>query len=468
MLFNSFAFIILVLVTFLIYYLPFLSKFQIQILIISSLIFYAYGQPYLLVLLLLSAAINIVTSYLVVNQDRKYRRVYATLGVCINVLILVFFKYSPLFAKTFFNTATDPGRYLLLIPLPIGISFYTFEGISLLIDVYSNKHHDVLTIDKSFKKHIYKTLFFISFFPHLIAGPILKAYEFYPQIGPKKLTDIDWAYVFKKLITGYFLKMTVADNLSNFTFWMEYPYFKTLSSVELIAMVFGYSFQIFADFAGYSLIALGIAKMFGYDLMENFNFPYISASFSDFWRRWHISLSTFLKEYLYIPLGGNRSGKVRTYINLIITMTLGGLWHGAAWSYAVWGLFHGGALAVERFFTRGRNDTEPGIWQSFLKRVVVFLFVTFAWILFKLPFAHVIEYFSSIFANYKVSITFNNPFLIIIYSLPVILYHLYYLGKSNTAIAGFFTKYQFVVYGLMLFMIIVNSGPSGSFIYFQF
>ncbi len=465
MLFNSSAFLILVLATFLIYYLSFLAKFQIQILIISSLIFYAYGQPYLLILLLVSAAINIAFSYLVVNHDVRYRKIYATIGVVINLSVLIFFKYSTLFARTFLDVNTDFARYLLFIPLPIGISFYTFEGISLLVDVYSNKHLDVLTIDRSFKRHVYKTLFFISFFPHLIAGPILKAYEFYPQIGSKRLADIDWTYVFKKLTTGFFLKMVVADNLANFTFWMEYPYFKTMSSIELITMVFGYSFQIFADFAGYSLIALGIAKAFGYDLMENFNFPYISSSFSDFWRRWHISLSTFLKEYLYIPLGGNRKGKFRTYFNLIITMTLGGLWHGAAWSYAIWGLFHGLALAVERLFTKN-NDEK--VTRFSLKSVMVFVFVTFAWILFKLPFEYVIKYFGSIFSNRNIAVSFNNPFLIGIYSLPVILYHVHYLSKSNTVVAGYFKKYQFMVYGLMLFMIIVNSGPAGSFIYFQF
>ena len=149
-------------------------------------------------------------------------------------------------------------------------------------------------------------------------------------------------------MAGYFLKLVVADNLKDFTAYLVYPGLMTLSSFTLLSMLIGYSFQIFADFAGYSLIALGLASLFGYRLMQNFNYPYISNTFSEFWKRWHISLSTFLKEYLYFPLGGSRKGRLRTYINLTITMVLGGLWHGAAWSYAVWGAFHGFALALER------------------------------------------------------------------------------------------------------------------------
>lgn len=468
MLFNSFSFIVLFIITFVIYYNRFFSRFQVQILILSSLIFYAYSSPLLLLLLLFSALINIVTSYAIVNSKPGARKLYATLGVAINIAILIFFKYGPLLAKTFLNTQGDLGHLLLTIPLPIGISFYTFEGISLVIDVYSNKHADVLTIDKSFKKHVSKTLFFISFFPHLISGPILKAYEFYPQIGPKKIADINWEYAFKKIVCGYFLKMVIADNITNFTFWMTYPYFKTFSSVDLLIMIFGYSFQIFADFAGYSLIAIGLAKLLGYDLIENFNFPYISTSFSDFWRRWHISLSTFLKEYLYIPLGGNRKGKVRTYINLIITMVLGGLWHGAAWSYAIWGLFHGLALAVERLFTNNVKVSNKSLLKNLLSGLIVFVFVSFAWVLFRMPFEYVIQYFSSMGANRGIAINMNNFLFLSLYSLPVIIYHLIYLFITNLRYRRTLTKWQFVIYGLMLFMIMSNSGPSGSFIYFQF
>lgn len=468
MLFNSFVFIFFLFITFILYYLPALKKYQVQILIIASLIFYSYSQPALLSLLLISAFINIATSYLIVHAKRQARFLYALLGVGFNLLVLIFFKYSPLFATTFLNTETNIGHILLMLPLPIGISFYTFEGISLLVDVYSNRHSDVLTVDRSFSRHTFKTLFFISFFPHLISGPILKAYEFYPQIGNKRYSDIDWTYVVKKLIAGYFLKMVVADNLTNLTFWMSYPYFRSQSSLDLVMMVFAYSCQIFADFAGYSLIALGLAKLFGYNLIENFNFPYISASFSDFWRRWHISLSTFLKEYLYIPLGGNRNGKTRTYLNLIITMTLGGLWHGAAWSYAVWGLVHGLALAIERLIAKKKHNNPPNHVVKSLKTLGVFCFVSMAWILFKLSFSEVIEYGKAFSSNFTVKPDKVKILLIGVYSLPVIIYHSLYLLNRKKAYAEIIGKYDFIAYAILLFLIITNSGPSGSFIYFQF
>lgn len=200
-----------------------------------------------------------------------------------------------------------------------------------MLDVFrEKKSNSKRIVPASLREHAGRTILFISFFPHLIAGPILKANDFYPQISHKKFNQINWERSFKTLVLGYFFKMVVADNLMDFTSSIIYPEYQ--SSLTLLAMLFGYSFQIFADFAGYSLIAIGLAKLFGYNLMENFNFPYISSSFKEFWKRWHISLSTFLMEYLYFPLGGNRKGKVRTYINIMTTMILGGLWHGAAWS----------------------------------------------------------------------------------------------------------------------------------------
>ena len=468
MLFNSLEFIVLLVITFFLYYLPLLSRAQVPVLILSSLCFYAYGQPILLLLLLFSAAINIFTSYKVVTGSPNRRKFYVTMGVVVNLSILACFKYSPLFAKTLLDTSQGLGHFLLMMPLPIGISFYTFEGISLLVDVYSNKHRDSFAIQGPVKKHIINTLFFISFFPHLIAGPILKAYQFYPQIGRKYFKDVDWEYVVKKLIMGYFLKMVVADSLSNLTFWMAAPYFEVQSSLTLLTMLFGYSCQIFADFAGYSLIALGLAAMFGYSLMENFNFPYISTSFSEFWRRWHISLSTFLREYLYIPLGGNRKGNVRTYINLMLTMVLGGLWHGAAWSYAVWGGFHGGALAIERYVQNFTGTKKAGAVGTFFKGVMVFGFVSLAWLLFKLPFENVLQYLRAIGTNIHVK---NESTLIIslmLYSIPVVLYHLNYVLSNHWKVHDRLKTYRYLAYGFLLFMIIVNSGPSGAFIYFQF
>jgi len=474
MLFTSFAFFILLVLTFTIYYLPFnffrKANTQLVVLIISSVIFYGYYAPELLFLLAFSGAVNVLSSYYVSFGAPQYRKLMATAGIVINLVVLAFFKYSPLFATTFFDTSKGIGHFLITIPLPIGISFFTFEGISLVIDTYKG-HTDPKfqnLVDRSFKTHVRNSFFFIVFFPHLVSGPILKAHDFIPQIGNKFFKDINWEYCFKMLVTGFFLKLVIADNLKDFTASLVYPGFMTLSSLTLVSMLLGYSFQIFSDFAGYSLIALGLAGLFGYRLMQNFNFPYISTSFSEFWRRWHISLSTFLKEYLYFPLGGNKKGKFRTYVNLTITMVLGGLWHGAAWSYAVWGAFHGLALALERLFNDKFNfKVKPNSFMFYCKVLFIFLSVSLAWLLFKLPnFDQVIMYMKALGANTGLVTNYISIFLIFLYSLPVVLYHLMYLRRQ--AKPAYFHKMEFAAYGLMLFLIFTNSGTPGSFIYFQF
>jgi alginate O-acetyltransferase complex protein AlgI len=442
--------------------------YQVHILIASSLFFYAYNNPILLILLLISSGINILTSYYVVYGNQKRRKLNAIIGVVSNLLVLAFFKYSPLFSKTFLEIGSSFSEFLINIPLPIGISFFTFQGISLMIDVFSQKYFkskDIVSI--SIFTHAKKTLFFIAFFPQLIAGPIIKAHDFLPQINIKQLKDINWQLAFKNLVLGYFFKMVIADNLKDFTFWIAFPYFQGYSAMNLISMLIGYSCQIFADFAGYSLIAIGLAQLFGYNLDINFNFPYISSSFKEFWKRWHISLSSFLMEYLYIPLGGNKKGKYRTYINLMITMLLGGLWHGAAWSYAVWGGFHGFVLALERFLT-GKIKIKSNIVFVFIKRIMVFVFVTFAWLLFKLPeFSHVMDFMKTIFRSNSLSFDWSLCLNIFLYSFPIFLYHGFYLIKDKEYFKVV-RKYEYLIYGFLLFLILTNSGSSGSFIYFQF
>ena len=472
MLFTSPEFIILLMLTFFIYYLPLFKRYQVIILIISSFIFYSYYVPALLLLLIFSILINAICSYFI-HYKNSHKKMFATVGVIINLAVLCFFKYSPLVARSFFRNEDTIGQFLISLPLPIGISFFTFEGITLLVDTFKSntaENKKVIQIHKKPFTHLSNVAFFISFFPHLISGPILKAYEFFPQIASKKIKDIQWEYAIKLLITGCFLKMVIADNLKEQTFGMAYPAFLNMPSSTLIIQIFGYSMQIFSDFAGYSLIALGLASLFGYKLNQNFNYPYISTSFSEFWKRWHISLSSFLKEYLYFPLGGNKYGKIRTYFNLLTVMFLGGLWHGAAWSYAVWGLFHGAALAFERLI-KDFIVIRFNFLLNVLAGLFVFVFVSFAWLLFKLTdFNNVVGYFNAIQNNVDISTsdyflrinTFN-----IIYSIPVFLYHFYYLYKQNYP-SSIIIKYEYLIYATMLFLIITNSGLPGDFIYFQF
>lgn len=470
MLFNSFSFLILLLLTFCIYYLPpgFIKRNQIVILILSSFFFYAFQKPVLLLLLVCSILINTYFSFGIHGVGRVKAKRFLLLGVIFNVCLLAFFKYSPLLASTLrneFNINNGFVDLLVTVPLPIGISFYTFEGISLLMDLYKGKSIGE-EAGHSFYTHLKKTALFISFFPHLIAGPILKARDFYPQIASKKFNDINWEYAIKKLILGYFLKMVIADNLNYITRDIAFPYFQGYSSGNLVLLTLGYSMQIFADFAGYSLIAMGLASLFGYYLPKNFDFPYISSSFSEFWRRWHISLSTWLRDYLYIPLGGNKKGELRTYFNLFIVMFLGGLWHGASWSFAVWGSMHGVFLMTERRFIAKRVNNEK---KNPLAIFYVFFVVTLLWMLFKLTdFSHFLLYFKAIAQNFRLPFKFGlDQLSILLFSLAIILYHLYYLAAADS-FPKRSAKFQIAVYSLMLFFIFVNSGPQGAFIYFQF
>ena len=452
------------------YYMPGLLFLQRFVLVGSSLVFYAANQPILLLLLIGSITVNIVASRLVYSGRPAWRTAYAALGVIANLGGLAFFKYSPLIGRTLFNGQGSLGEFLIAVPLPIGISFFSFEGITLLVDTLRVQKHraDYALPQASFSTHAINTSLFIVFFPHLVAGPILKAHDFVPQIKPKFFKDVDWVYCFRHLVTGYFLKMVVADNLQDLTFWIAYPYFQAKSSVDLGIMLYGYSMQIFADFAGYSLIAIGTAGLFGYLLPQNFNFPYISRSIAEFWQRWHISLSSFLKEYLYFPLGGNKNGQVRTYVNLMAVMLLGGLWHGAAWSYMVWGGAHGLALATERFVTDRIRLPDRGSWGVF-RILLVFLFVTYAWLLFKLPeFEHVIAYTRSFWTNRGLRMDSRLTMMVFLYSLPVIGYHLHHLKRQRLSRVIPSSAAAPLAYGIMLLLILTNSGSPGAFVYFQF
>lgn len=482
MLFNSLDFAVLVAVTFSLYYLPVLRRVQVGLLLFVSLTFYGVGQPHLLILLVSSVLINALSSGMTYYSRTVSRaRAWAVAGIILNLSLLGFFKYAGMLALTFH--AGEPGKdsvghLLMMIPLPVGISFFTFQGMSLVIDALRARNVVELRegIAGSPMRHLLHTGFFICFFPQLVAGPIVKAHEFMPQIVPKRLADVDWNRCFSLLVMGYFLKMVVADNLKDHTFWIQPPYFQVRGSIDLIVMLLGFSMQILADFWGYSLIAMGVAGLFGYLLPKNFDHPYIARSFSEFWRRWHISLSAWLREYLYFPLGGNRKGRTRTYVNLFVVMFLGGLWHGAAWSYAVWGTVHGVVLALEHVLRNRVNLGESAIVRA-LQMLGVFVVVTFAWLLFQLPnFADAVAYMQCMLTHWDRGYDVSLIFYIVFFSSPVIAMHAHYLLRqsawwqhvSQRQYRLFGPTLAPACYGLMLWMLIINSGTSTAFIYFQF
>jgi alginate O-acetyltransferase complex protein AlgI len=452
MTFTSLQFGVFVAVVFGAYYLPPLRAFQVQLLVLASLVFYGTGQPELLPLLLLAVLGTHVCLVLAFDN----RAVWMPVGIVFNLALLAFFKYKFLVvdAAAPHLTGVAPLDFLLRLPLPIGISFFVFHNISLLVDLTREKR----------PPHLRDVFLYIIFFPQLVSGPITRAGQFMPQIVPKRLAGVDFVEAARWILTGFFFKLYVANNLNEMTSYMDYPLYETVRTQDRWLLVFLYSYQIYADFFGYSAIALGLGLLFGYRLPVNFNLPYISVSFSEFWTRWHISLSTWLKTYLYIPLGGNRRGPARTCLNLMIVMTLGGLWHGASLGYALWGMLHGLLLVIERPFLKVLEGAGPAVRT--IRMGVVFLCVTMLWIFFKLPnFDHAVGYLKGMFAathNPNPTKLFYN--LALLYALPVIIQH---LGIA-ALVDGRWRRWEPYLYGGLAALAFLEAGPDAAFIYFQF
>jgi len=451
--FTSWQFGLFAAIVFGTYYLPVFRTVQVQILVVASLYFYGYGQPALLPLL----AVAVLGTYIFLVLALRERRLWLPAGITYNLSLLAFFKYKFLFLTPPALSGNGAVDFLLNLPLPIGISFFVFHNVSLLVD---------LTRQKSSRPDLTSVFLYIIFFPQLISGPITRAQMFLPQIQPKRFADVPFVDAGKWILTGYFFKLFVANNLNEMTAYMDFPLFETLRTQDRWLLTFLYSYQIYADFFGYSAIAIGLALLFGYRLPINFNLPYISKSFSEFWTRWHISLSTWLRTYLYIPLGGNRRGAMRTYLNIMLVMGIGGLWHGAALSYLIWGFLHGLLLAIERPILRQVERLDSELFRI-ARVMLVFLCVSLLWILFKLPnFEHAASYLASMFTPN------NNPnspklfyHLALIYSLPVILQHFIDVPRLILKRLPAAEPY---VYGAMAALAFLEAGPDSAFIYFQF
>jgi alginate O-acetyltransferase complex protein AlgI len=322
-------------------------------------------------------------------ENPRARKALLLLSIVYYLGILALFKYANFAADSFSVVAAWCGLPIsplhLRLVLPFGISFFTFETMSYTIDVYRREIRPA--------ERYLDYLLFVSFFPHLVAGPIVRPSSMLPQLATEpRATDASKAEGLWLIATGLMKKIVIGDtlglNLVNRVF--ENP--ERYSSVEVLVGVYAYAIKIYADFSGYSDVAIGSAKLFGYDLPQNFDAPYQSLSLQEFWRRWHISLSSWLRDYLYVPLGGNRSSSWKTYRNLMLTMVLGGLWHGASWTFVIWGALHGGALAIGRAWSRSSvlghrpRNSPHGAWPNrALSVVVTFHFVCFAWIFFRAP-----------------------------------------------------------------------------------
>ena len=299
-------------------------------------------------------------------------------GIAGNLVVLGWFKYYEFFAESLKNSLADIGIDapvpLLQITLPIGISFFTFQAISYIVDISRGQIKPMWPLD-------FAT--YLSFFPHLVAGPIVRASEFAPQLdAPPRPDRIPVTGALFLIAMGLFKKVVISSYLATEIVDPVFALPDEHSSLEILVAIYGYAVQIFADFSGYTDIAIGCALLLGFQFPQNFNNPYRSLSLQDFWRRWHMTLSRWLRDYLYIPLGGSRGSTLFTYRNLMITMVLGGLWHGAAWTFVVWGAIHGAGLIVERILT-GREEPSSSGWAVFWRWFITFHVVCLAWVFFR-------------------------------------------------------------------------------------
>lgn len=301
----------------------------------ASLFFYAFGEPMYVILMTGSILTNYAMARLIAGYQKR-ARIFLCMAVVFNLGLLVFFKYAALIIQTIRGLSVGQSS-CPEIALPIGISFYTFQALSYCVDVYRDRG--------LVQKNVWKLMLYISFFPQLIAGPIVKYHDIEKQLSDRAVTIGDTAVGIRRFICGLGKKLLIANSMA----YIVDTLYTTQINMALTAWVSAvcYIFQIYFDFSGYSDMAIGLGRMFGFTFQENFQYPYVSTGIREFWRRWHISLSTWFKEYLYIPLGGNRKGKVRTTLNKLVVFMATGIWHGADWTFLLWGLFHGLFITLE-------------------------------------------------------------------------------------------------------------------------
>ena len=308
------------------------------LLIIASLLFYAYGEPKYVLLMIFSIVMNYLFERLLDSENERLRRMIVGLAVCVNLALLFVFKYLDMVLKTV-NQISHSSIPMANLALPIGISFFTFQALSYVIDVYRR--------DVEAEKNLFHVMLYISFFPQLIAGPIVKYHDIQEQIRSRKTDSGEIAAGMRRFILGLAKKVLISNVMAVTADALFAAPMGEMNILSAWTAAIAYLFQIYFDFSGYSDMAIGMGRIFGFTFQENFRYPYISQSIQEFWRRWHISLSTWFKEYLYIPLGGNRKGKVRTCVNKLIVFFSTGLWHGADWTFVIWGLWHGMFMLLE-------------------------------------------------------------------------------------------------------------------------
>jgi D-alanyl-lipoteichoic acid acyltransferase DltB (MBOAT superfamily) len=346
------------------------------LLLAASLLFYAsWRAPYVLLLAAMTLVAYATALAVAAARDTPRERRYLTLGVGASLAILGWFKYRGFLFANLSLLGMRAAPSWSQVELPLGISFYTFHAISYMVDVHRGRVEA--------RRNFLDVALYLAFFPQLIAGPITRASQFLPQlVTPRRPTPEMIERALLLVVLGLFKKVACADVLGEYVDQV-FKSVATQPGLNLALGAYAYAFQIYFDFSGYSDMAIGLAALLGFELPLNFRLPYAAENPADFWRRWHISLSTWLRDYLYIPLGGNRRGTVRTYVNLLVTMLLGGLWHGPAWNFVAWGAYHGALLAVHRWWSGTRAAARTTAWRVGLRRLAMFHAACVGWVLFR-------------------------------------------------------------------------------------
>ncbi len=469
LLFSSGVFFILFTIFIVIYSQIYKKKIVYLLYVIAFSFFFYYKSSGWYLFILVFTSVTDFSFAILIRKTKNLleKRIFLFLSIASSLGILIYFKYTNFFLKSFYEIIEDNFQ-LLDIFLPIGISFYTFQSISYVLDVYWEKI-------KPTKNFLHYT-FYLSFFPQLVAGPIVKAKDFLPQLKKEIILTNKMVYNGLFLIlVGLFKKGVIADYISQYNdliFLNPSGY----SGFENLMAIYGYTLQIYCDFSGYSDMAIGLALIMGFNLGENFNFPYKAQNITDFWRRWHISLSSWLKNYIYIPMGGNRKGKIKQYRNLFLTMFIGGLWHGANWKFVFWGGLHGIGLAVHKFFYNFLNKIGNNFFIKFISWFLTFHFVIFLWIFFRadsFDTAEKIIYQIIFDMNFNFAFVFfeNRIFWIILVITGFLISFL--PEKFNKKMQIYFVKSPYLIKAF-IFLIIVQlviqfqSKDVQPFIYFQF
>lgn len=475
MTFNSYTFIIFFAIVLALHYSPINWQMKKINLLIASYIFYAAWHPPFVLLLLICTFVDWFAAKGVAKAKGIGRkRLFLFISLAINLGMLGFFKYAGFLLENFvWLLSLINIQYRPLAPdiiLPLGISFFTFQSITYTFDTYRGKA-------KPWPQFLDFALF-VSFFPKLIIGPITRAYDFLPQCSnPLKIDTSKISWGFFLLLMGLFEKIVMADSLLAPVADLLFNNTGTPNTISAWTGSLAFTCQIFFDFAGYSTCAIGVALCLGFDLPQNFKYPYAAIGFSDFWRRWHISLSSWLRDYLYISLGGNRKGKVRTYINLFLTMLIGGLWHGASWTFVAWGGLHGLYLIIERFI-KNIMPTSP-LWSKlpmqFFFAFITFIAVSFAWVFFRAnSFDQAFTITQALLAvNPAILITIRIEYFYVLltFAITFIILASHWIMRERSlqqVIENMPWWFRSIVFAVMLIIIVTCSGEDRAFIYFQF